>query len=57
MLGPVGGLSGLFFWLVVIAIIFTLVRPASRAGQALVALTDAIAGIIGAATGARQTGS
>lgn len=44
------------FWVVVVAIIFSLVRPGSKAGQAVVAVTDALASVVGLATGYVQRG-
>lgn len=44
------------FWLVVVAIVFSLARPKSKAGQGIVAITDALATVIGLATGYTQRG-
>jgi hypothetical protein len=41
----------LAFWIIAVAILATAVRPGSKAGAALVALTDALAAVIGTATG------
>ena len=41
----------LAFWIIVVACLATVVRPGSKAGQALVTLTDALAAVIGTATG------
>jgi hypothetical protein len=40
------------FWTAVLAIIYMLVRPASQAGQAMIAMANALAGVIATATGA-----
>lgn len=39
------------FWLLMVAIVFSLVRPGSKAGAALGALTDALTAVIGTTTG------
>jgi hypothetical protein len=39
------------FWAFIVAIVFSLVRPGSKAGAAVVAVTDAIAAVVGMATG------
>jgi dolichol kinase len=44
----------LAFWVVIVAIVGSLVRPASKAGAALVALVDALAAVVGEATGYTQ---
>lgn len=44
------------FWAFIVAIIFSLVRPGSKAGAAVVALTDALAALTGLATGYTQRG-
>lgn len=41
----------LAFWVIVAAILFSLVRPGSPAGIAVVALTDLAAATVGASTG------
>lgn len=45
----------LLFWAFVLAIIYMLVRPGSRAGTAVIALADAVAAMIATATGAAAT--
>jgi hypothetical protein len=40
-----------FFWLIMVAIVFSLVRPGSKSASALVALTDALTAVIGNVTG------
>ena len=42
------------FWIIITAIIASLVRPGSKAGDALTALTAALAAVIGEATGYAQ---
>lgn len=44
----------LLFWIVMVALLASVVRPGSKAGDALVALTDALAAVIGEATGYAQ---
>lgn len=44
------------FWAFMVAIVFSLVRPGSKAGAAVVAVTDAIAAVTGMATGYTQRG-
>ena len=44
----------LLFWVVVVAILASVVRPGSKAGAALVALMDALAAVVGEATGYAQ---
>lgn len=39
------------FWIIIVAIVFSLVRPGSKAGTAVVAVTDAFASVVGLATG------
>lgn len=48
-----GRFSGwdLAFWTVVVAIIFSMVRPGSKAGGAMIAITEALAALTGEATG------
>jgi hypothetical protein len=46
----------LFFSVIIAAIIYSLVRPGSRANQALTTVTDALVAIIGTATGYTQRG-
>ena len=41
----------LAFWIIVVAIIASVVRPGSKAGNALVAVTEALAAVVGEATG------
>jgi hypothetical protein len=42
------------FWVIITAIIASMVRPGSKAGTALAALVDALAAVIGEATGYTQ---
>lgn len=49
-------MASVFFWVIVAAIIYSLVRPGSRANQALTTITDALVAIIGTATGYTQRG-
>lgn len=44
-------IGDLIFWAIVVAIIFSLVRPGSVSGQAIVDLTNALAAVVGVATG------
>jgi len=44
------------FLLIVAAIVYSLVRPGSKAGQAVQAVTDALVGVIGTTTGYTQRG-
>jgi dolichol kinase len=44
------------FWVIILALIFSLVRPGSKAGTALVVVTDALAAVIGQVTGYAQRG-
>lgn len=48
-----GRVSGwyLAFYIIVVAILMSVVRPGSKAGAAIVAVTDALAAVIGMATG------
>lgn len=39
------------FWLIVVAIVFMMVRPGGQAGEALIAVTTALAAIIATAEG------
>lgn len=39
------------FWVIVIAIIYLMVRPGSKAGQAAVSVVNAFAATVGKATG------
>lgn len=41
----------LAFWIIAVAILASVVRPGSKAGAAIVAVTDAMAAVIGVATG------
>jgi hypothetical protein len=45
------GLWDLIYFVIIVAILFSLVRPGSKAGKAIVALTDATAVTVGVATG------
>lgn len=53
------GITDLLFYIVVVAVIATLVRPGSKAGQAVVDMIDAFAAVVAGATGAawQQQGS
>lgn len=53
------GITDVLFYIVVVAIIATLVRPGSKAGQAVVDVIDAFAAVVSGATGAawQQQGS
>lgn len=44
------------FYVIFVAIVFSLVRPGSKGGAAIVAVTDALAAVIGLATGYVQRG-
>jgi hypothetical protein len=44
------------FWIIIVAAVFSLARPGSKAGQAAVSITDALAAVIGIATGYTQRG-
>ncbi len=44
------------FYLVIVAVIFSLVRPGSKAGKALIAAGSALTAVIGLATGYVQRG-
>lgn len=44
------------FWAIVLAIVFMLVRPGSKAAAGLIAVTDAFAAVVGTATGAVARG-
>jgi len=44
------------FYLIIVAIVFSLVRPGSKAGKALVAVTGAMTAVVGLATGYTQRG-
>jgi hypothetical protein len=43
---------GVVWWVLVLAIVFMLVRPGSKAGTAVVALADALGSVIATVTGA-----
>jgi hypothetical protein len=49
-------IADLVFWAIVLAIVFMLVRPKSRAGSAVIALADALAAMIATVTGAAAAG-
>jgi hypothetical protein len=49
--------ADLLFWVIVTAIIFSLVRPGSKAGAAVTAIVNAIAAVVGETTGYEQRGS
>lgn len=44
--------ADVIFWGIVLAIIYMLVRPGSKAGSAVILVTDALAAVIATATGA-----
>lgn len=44
------------FWVLIVAIIYSLVRPGAKGGALIVALTDALAAVTGVATGYTQRG-
>jgi hypothetical protein len=46
-LGP----AALLAWLFVLAVIYSLVRPGSKAGAAVVSITNAVAAVVGQTTG------
>jgi hypothetical protein len=46
------GIADLLFYVVVVAIIATLVRPGSKAGTAVVDMVNAFAAVVSGATGA-----
>lgn len=46
----------IIFYVVVVALVFMMVRPGSKAGTALIAVTNALAAVIGTATGAEARG-
>lgn len=43
--------ASIFFYVIVIAIVYMLVRPGSQAAEAMIAVTAALAALIGAAEG------
>lgn len=45
------------FWLIMLAIVFVLVRPGSKAGTAIQGLSAALIAIVGETTGWAPTGS
>ncbi len=47
----------LLFLAILAAIIYSLVRPGSKAGDALVLVSDAVANVVGTATGYTQRGA
>lgn len=51
------GITDVLFYVIVVAIIATLVRPGANAGQAVIDMIDAFAAVVGGATGASQEGS
>jgi hypothetical protein len=51
------GIWDLLFFIIIVAILFSLVRPGSRSGEAIVVLTDALAVTVGLATGYTKKGS
>ena len=50
------GITDVLFYIIIVAIIAPLVRPGSKAGQALVDVIDAFAAVVAGATGANQQG-
>lgn len=44
------------FWVVIVAVVMSLVRPGSKGAQFVVAATAAIAAVVGTATGYVQRG-
>jgi dolichol kinase len=51
------GVLDVIFWLILLAIVFSLVRPKSKGAQALITITDGLAAVIGTATGYVERGS
>jgi len=51
------GVLDVIFWLILLAIVFSLVRPQSKGAQALITITDGLAAVIGTATGYVERGS
>lgn len=47
---------GAFFWVIVVAIIYSLVRPGSKASKAMTTVADVLAAVVGTATGYTQRG-
>lgn len=45
-------IANVIFWAVIIGIVYMLVRPSSKAGQTVIVIADALAGVIATATGA-----
>lgn len=54
---PKFSLGSVFFYLVVVAIVYMLVRPGSQAAEAMIAVTAALAALISAAEGQPHNGS
>lgn len=54
---PKFSLGAVFFYLIVIAIVYTLVRPGSQAAEAMIAVTAALAALISAAEGQPHSSS
>jgi hypothetical protein len=48
----VPNLLDVLFWVLALAIVTMLVRPGSRAGQAVIVMADALAAVIATVTGA-----
>jgi hypothetical protein len=48
--------ADLLYWVIVVAIIYSLVRPGSPAGKAMTTIADAAVDVIGTATGYVQRG-
>jgi len=46
----------LAFWIIIVAVIMSLVRPGSKGGQFVVDVTSAFAAVVGTATGYLQRG-
>jgi uncharacterized membrane protein len=42
----------ILYWVFIVAIIYMLVRPSSKAGQAVIAIANALAAVTATATGA-----
>lgn len=51
-MGGKTGVLDVLFWVIITAIIATLVRPGSKAGQAVTDMINAFAAVVGGATGA-----
>ena len=51
MTGPRLGPLSVLAWVFVVALVYSLVRPGSKAGTAVVDITNAVAAVIGQTTG------